>query len=908
MGKTTLWRAGVELGEETGMLVLEALPVDTEATLAFAGIGDLLAPVVDRVLELLPAVQRRALSRALALGDDDARALDPLALRVALLRALRLLAEEQEVLVAIDDSQSLDHASSAVLAYGIRRLQNERVGVFLSRRSGVESVLVDELRQSALAERLTTVHVGALDIATLGSVVNDHLGESLPRPLLGEVHQASGGNPFYALEIVRMLKRSDFAIKAGQPLPVPESLHELVRGRLSTLPPDARAFLLTAAACAHSTVSVTEAASGIPRAAGLAPSLEAHVVELDGERIRFTHPLLAAGAYEIAEPLERREVHARLAQVLEDPEARAWQLAASVEPPDGATAAVLESAAEHARLRGAPRLAALLLDRASELTPVDRADDAARRRTEAAYLHFESGDSTRAAAKLQALIAQLADGEAQANALWVLARIRTYEAPLEAAELFLRVLQQAGTNRRILTAAHEGVASCFYYALERLDLSEEHARAALALAKELGDEAVWGDILICKLGAEALRGHPEASATAEEALELQRTLSGGRIMDQPLLAVAEYQVWTDRAKAGTEMFHELLHKAEDIGDESCVPYISFFLGIAECLLGELDTALEHARQGCDAAERSGQLLFNAYNLALRSLAHAQLGDAAEARDCAARAADAVVGRVQFVDLITSSAIGHLEHSLADSERVIARLEPPLDVVRREGVVEPTLTRFVVDLVEALTELGRTGYALELLDWYEANAHQLGRASALANSARCRGLLAAQEGDLDGALAAYAEALEWHARVDLPLDRGRTLLALGAAQRRAKRRREARATLELALAIFQRIGAAIWAERSRAELRRISGRAPAPHALTPAEVRVAALVAEGRTNREVAAALFLSERTVEGHLSHIFGKLQISHRSELAGALSRQTQGIAASNTGDSPVSRTPSPP
>ena len=166
----------------------------------------------------------------------------------------------------------------------------------------------------------------------------------------------------------------------------------------------------------------------------------------------------------------------------------------------------------------------------------------------------------------------------------------------------------------------------------------------------------------------------------------------------------------------------------------------------------------------------------------------------------------------------------------------------------------------------------------------------------------------QEGDLDGALAAYAEALEWHARVDLPLDRGRTLLALGAAQRRAKRRREARATLELALAIFERIGAAIWAERSRAELRRISGRAPAPHALTPAEVRVAALVAEGRTNREVAAALFLSERTVEGHLSHIFGKLQISHRSELARALSRQTQGIAASNTGDSPVSRTPSPP
>ena len=171
------------------------------------------------------------------------------------------------------------------------------------------------------------------------------------------------------------------------------------------------------------------------------------------------------------------------------------------------------------------------------------------------------------------------------------------------------------------------------------------------------------------------------------------------------------------------------------------------------------------------------------------------------------------------------------------------------------------------------------------------------------------MLAAQAGDLDGAFAAYEEALEWHAKVELPLDRGRTLLALGATQRRAKRRREARETLEEALAIFERIGAALWAERARAELKRISGRAATPGALTPAEERVAALVAEGKTNREVAAALFLSDRTVEGHLSRVFGKLGIRHRAELGPALaSRQTQGIDASNTGDSPVSAEPVAP
>ncbi len=160
-----------------------------------------------------------------------------------------------------------------------------------------------------------------------------------------------------------------------------------------------------------------------------------------------------------------------------------------------------------------------------------------------------------------------------------------------------------------------------------------------------------------------------------------------------------------------------------------------------------------------------------------------------------------------------------------------------------------------------------------------------------------------------ALADYEEALGWHSKVDLPLDRARTLLALGGTQRRIKRRREARATLEEALAVFEGIGAALWAERARAELARISGRAATPGALTPAEERVAALVAEGKTNREVAAALFLSDRTVEGHLTRIFGKLGIRHRAEVGPALaSRQTQGIAVPNTGDSPVSAPPSAP
>ena len=247
--------------------------------------------------------------------------------------------------------------------------------------------------------------------------------------------------------------------------------------------------------------------------------------------------------------------------------------------------------------------------------------------------------------------------------------------------------------------------------------------------------------------------------------------------------------------------------------------------------------------------------------------------------------------------------------LGAPENTLAHLAPRVDYVRSQGIVEPGAIRFVVDQIEALIQLGRPEEATELLDWYEGNARRLERASALANCARCRGSLAAQAGVSDDALEAYKEALDWHGTVEVPLDRGRTLLALGAVQRRMKRRREARETLDEALAIFERIGAGLWAERTRAELKRISGRAATPGALTPAEERVAALVAEGKTNREVAAALFLSDRTVEGHLARIFGKLGIRHRTEVAPALaSRQTQGVAAPNTGDSPVSAEPSAP
>jgi len=907
MGKTTLWRAAIEHAEELGLTVLQAQPVESETTLSFAGIGDLLDPVLDVALEPLPAVQERALSRALALGDDEGPALDPRTLRVGLMNALRSLSKAHPVIVAIDDSQWLDYASSAALAYGVRRFRADHIGLLLSRRSGLESGLLNELLRSPARERFTQIEVGALDVHAVGRVVHEQLGRTLPRPLLAEIHAAAGGNPFYALEIVRALQRTGASIEAGQPIPLPESLHDLVGGRLLALPVESREFLVAAAAHAHPTIAITEAASGVPRAAGLAPALEAHVVELDRDRIRFTHPLLAAGAYETGDPLRRHEIHVRLAELLEDPEARAWQLAASADQPDEAVAAVIEDAAGHARRRGAPRPAALLLDRAEQLTPAASRDDAVRRAVEAAYLHFEAGDSRRAEAKLREVIAPLEPGPLRARALVVLARIRLYERPAEAKQLFAQVIEEAGDDRHTLGVAHEGAAASSIWIFESFDDALRHSDIALAVAEELGEHELAADAILTRLSAETLLGRDTAAKTEERALALQDSAGDLRVMDQPLISLAECWTWTDsfeRARAGLA---DLMQRAHDHGDENARPWLQFLLGNVERVLGHLETALELAREGRGAAEQSGQPLFGWLNLALESLVLAELGRVEPAREAAERAMD--FGSDRFVGLVGSGALGHLELTLGAPQNAFAHLGPPVEYVRSQGIVEPGAIRFIVDQVEALIELGRGEDAVELLDWYEGNARRLERASAFANCLRCRGMLAAQAGQLDAALSTYAQALEWHAKVELPLDRGRTLLALGAAQRRSKRRREARATLEEALALFERVGARLWAERTRVELKRISGRAATPGALTPAEERVAALVAEGKTNREVAAALFLSDRTVEGHLSRVFGKLGIRHRAELGPALaSRQTQGVAASNTGETPVSAEPSAP
>jgi class 3 adenylate cyclase/DNA-binding CsgD family transcriptional regulator len=882
-GKTTLWRAAVEDAGARGLRVLAGRPGRAEAELSFSAVADLLGGALAEAGEELPGPQRRALAVALLLEEPAGTPPDSRAVGAAVLGVLRLLSRRVPVLLSVDDVQWLDAPSAEALLFAARRLGDEPVGVLLARRAGHESTLPGELARALPEDRVLRLEVGPLGREEVHRLLVARLGLTLSRPALARLHEASGGNALFAVELGRSLaQRGDD--EAAEPPRVPPTLRELVGGRLAALPEETGRVLLAAAALSQPAASVAARAAGEPQEA-LAPALAAEVVELDGDRLRFTHPLLAAGAYDAAGPLQRRRAHERLAALVADPEEQARHLALAADGPDEAVADALERAAASARARGAPAAAARLLERAAELTPPERDADALRRRAEAGSLHFESGDSRRAAALLERLPEPLAAGPVRADVLARLARVRSYEDQARAAKLFLQAIEEAGDERSVLATAHEGAAACLFRLRERLPEAAAHAGRAVELALALGDEALAAEALGTQVLARSALGDPEVPATLERALALQPAAELRRVLGQPLLAAGVHWWWTDELERARDAFERLLTRAGEVGDESSQPYVLALLGQVECALGDLDAAAARAAAGRELAVQAGQATVIALVTAVAALADALRGRTEAAEEAARSALELAAGTVgRPAEAIASAALGDLALSRGDPAGAAAALEPRVRYAREHGIDEPGATPFVPDYVEALVELGRLDEAEAVLAPYAAGGERLGRASALAAAARCRGLLAAAAGDGAGALAALEEALGLHAGAPLPLSRARTLLVLGVALRRAKRKRPARDALEEALGAFERAGAALWAERARGEVARIGGRAPSTGALTPAEERVAALVAEGRTNREVAAALFLSDRTVEGHLSRVYAKLGVRSRTELARVL------------------------
>ena len=894
IGKTTVWRH--VLGAASGLSrVLSCQPASAERPLAFSALDDLFGGVALEVLPALAGPSRRAME-AVLLRDQSAEAPPPppvkdgrpppdrRALARGVLDALRILSGGSPLVLAIDDAQWLDRPSAGVLEFCIRRLDGEPVSILLTFRTGDPVPL--GLERALPPDRLARVQLGPLSLGAIGEILRSQLGETLPRYALTRLYDASAGNPFYALEYARLLLDHPHISRTNEPIPIPRSLRDLVSRRVRRLGPDARRVGRLVAASPDPRERVIRAACDDRESwTAIDRAIDAGILERDRDALRLTHPLLRSVLYAEMTLGQRREVHQRLATAVEGVEERAWHLALGADMPSEDIAQALDGAARHAASRGAPEAAAALEEQGMRLTPVGRAADLRDRSVRAADYYFRGGDIARSRELIESVLTASPSGSHRAPLLARLATIDYHQSGWPVAEqTFFRSLEQAPDDPALCAHAEQELAfarmvagdlpAASRWAATSLRSAERaaaprliaHSLARIALFEFLQGNGVQLDLLD---RAEAL----EASAP-EEAI--------GRLpMLDPAMVTGMVLKWCDRLDEARLRLASRYRLALDRGDEASLPFLLYHFSQLECWAGRWDAAEEYALEACRVADETHQRAMRPatlYSLALVRAHRGQVGDARELAHEALVFCDQT-GNVPVANVVIA-VLGFVALSLGDHEAAHAQLGPLAEATAAAGLGEPSVVKFLPDEIEALATLGHVDLAQSLTRQLQARGKLLGRPWALATAARCRAHLAAMDGDFQGASAAIEEALSEHSQLPMPFELGRTLLVKGMIERRAKCKSRATESLGQALSIFERLGAPLWAAKAGQEMSRIATRSPAD-GLTETERRIAALIAQGHTNREVASAMFVTENTVQTHVRHIFQKLGIRSRTELA---------------------------
>jgi DNA-binding CsgD family transcriptional regulator len=522
------------------------------------------------------------------------------------------------------------------------------------------------------------------------------------------------------------------------------------------------------------------------------------------------------------------------------------------------------------------------------LTPPDDAD-AWRRTIEAGECHLEAGDTDRARLLLEDLVARLPPGRERAFALTRLGWVRAFGHGFrDSTDLFRAALAEIGDDPAARIEIERGLAWSIHVTGD-VAAAEPHARAALELAERSEEPGVLASALADMAFFQTIRGRGIPTALIERALELEDTEDEwrsvlGRI--RPAWVHGMLLEWAGDLDAARSTLTALRDTVLARGDEHTLAYVAHHLGRVECLAGNWELASHYAAECFEITVQTAQEEQRLFALTLRALVDAHLGRVAETRAVTDEGLPlALEVGVVPAHLEMLAIRGFLEYSLDDAREAHRFLGPLPRAVAEAGFGEPALFRFHGDAIETLLALGEHDAATALLAELEEQARATGRVWALTIASRCRALLSAAAGDSDAAYASLDRALELHEGLQEPFERGRTLLVRGTLQRRNRQKRAARESLTQALAVFDDLGARLWSEKARAGLRRIGGRAPATvGVLTPTEERVAALVAAGRTYREVADALFISPKTVQWNLSKIYRKLGVRSRAELAAKL------------------------
>ncbi len=883
IGKTALLAYARAMA--TGMRVLEAVGSEAERHLAFAGLADLLGPVLGRV-DRIPGPQADALRGALALGPPSPG--DRFTTYAAVLSLLAAAAEDGPLLCIVDDAHWLDAGSLEAVAFAGRRLRAEGVVLLVGAREGVDPLIDDS--------PLPRLRLVALAPGPAEHLLEDRAGRALPAEVRQALVRGAAGNPLALIELADVLSADQLEGREPLPDPLPVGPH-LTRALLqpvAALPEATRRALLVASADDGAARFLVPAlgAQGLGMA-DLEPAERADIVATGPVRVSFSHPLVRAAVYHAAAGPDRRAAHAAHAVAAASVgktdalDRRAWHLALASAGPDESVAAELEDAARRAAGRNAYWAAGEALEAAARLSP--RTADRARRLTEAGRNALAAGAFPRAAALLDQVVALPVEPALQMEARVIRGYVEMFGGSAR------RAVDMLVTSAEAMEASMPFVAASLLAQATMPAQLRGDAQATQALARraEVLAEGAPPDVRsivdAAVAAAENYRGRPVVLAPETEGELARQAAAGDPMAYFWAIAVLQFHMLEERYDLALERLDAFTGAARMRSTPSALPFPLCFRAEVLFRLGRLQEAHADASEAAQIADETRQALMCSYAYGTLARVDAVLGRADDCRAHARRAiADVAVNEADILTGYSEAALGLLalgEGRLSDALDHLVAIDRRIAGL---GSPHPQIIPFAQDLIETRIRLGRTDEATEDLERLARRAETAGGSWPKAAVARCRGLLA---GD-DAFEAQFTAALALHERTPTPFERGRTLLCLGERRRRARRMRDARGPLMEALALFESIGAAPWAAWARRELRAAGGRPAEPRpepvdGLTPQELRVALAVSGGATNKEAAAALLISPKTVEYHLARIFGKLGVRSRTELAARLARE---------------------
>lgn len=876
IGKSSLVHAVASRAAGDGSLVLHTTSGAADRDLPYLGLLDLLGGLHDQLGPLLPGHLRRAIDAAFLRtpGEAGRGPEGRLAVRLAALELLRMAAARQSVLLVCDDVQWLDAASADVLSCVVPRLKGLSVHTLLAERVGAAEL---PTRTELCVAPVTEQAVPELAAADIEALLRARFADILGADVVGRLATASAGNAYLAIELGRAARHRP-ALRGTEPMSVPEKLHAVVGRRVADLPAALRGLLLAAAAVARPTRALLAACD--PEADRLLTEAAATgVVTLASDgAVRFSHPLIAEIVYADAAPEERLAVHRVIADAVDDPVERARHLAIAHPEPDPAVASLLDGAAESARRRGIPLTAAELAELAAERTPATARVQVGRRLLTAAEYAFAGGDPRRTTRLAEAAIGA-GDAAARVTARLLLAELLGMD--LAAREPLLEAaMADAGEEPAL-------AARVWRYRVDQaLSGSDPEAAAyaaerATGYAETAGDAELLVDALVGRWRAGSAMGGKDCETHLERAYRLSlepsvpltsavvtardgwaRALArrgevdgavaviesvlgemerAGQLHDLAWLAYAATTIYERAGRCG-DAYATAVRGSQLLLDIEPDPGIGLLLrGMGELSGGSLDAAAELLDAAVDSHARAAEPEWLGMTLWQRGRVHLAAGEVSEAAAVLRRCQRTLTGR---------------------------------------GFSDPATYPFDADLAEALVGIGEPDAAAEVLADAEHRAEQLGRNVVRLPLARARALLRAHHGDRSSAATELRSAIDAYAGHSYPIDVVRAWLALAGFERRNRRRAQARAAANAALELCTAAGATVLRQLTEAELARIDGVRDLA-SLTATERRIVDKVRSGATNQEIATALFLSVKAVEGTLTRLYRQLGVRNRTELA---------------------------